>query len=281
VSRNLIDRYWKAQDPYDPKALAELRHPAWTLDWPQSGERIARHEDEVAISGHHPDYPNHELLRETGPSPRWTITPLLTPLRISGEGSLWIMEASLEYPRQGVWHNIETFELRDGLVWRETGWFAPQLDPPEWRSEWVQATEKPLRPVGVSVSEDPDAEARHRTAVERYMERRAAGDLEDAILHLYHEDAVEELPQSGERIVGLEDILAVAKHDPEPPTGRVRRLFGRGDLLVGEFELDYSGTPCFWVAIIEFAGEKAARIVGYFTEPSDPPDWRSRWVTRI
>jgi hypothetical protein len=56
-----VERYWRAQDPYDPATLADVRHPLWSADWPQSNERVPSHDADVAI---HTGYPDYVELRE-------------------------------------------------------------------------------------------------------------------------------------------------------------------------------------------------------------------------
>ena len=47
--RQLIESYIRAQDPYDPDRLGELRHEDWYADWPQTGERIPNHLSDAEI----------------------------------------------------------------------------------------------------------------------------------------------------------------------------------------------------------------------------------------
>ena len=55
-----------------------------------------------------------------------------------GSGDVWAVEADPALPRRldvGLLASI--IELRDGLIVRETNYYAPFTPAPEWRSQWV------------------------------------------------------------------------------------------------------------------------------------------------
>jgi hypothetical protein len=90
---------------------------------------------------------------------------------------------------------------------------------------------------------------------------------------------VMEMPQSGERIVGRDAMLAMQRAYPNPPDAKVRRIIGSGDLFVMEAVSDYPGGGVFHVTdIVEFSGGKIVRETRYYAEPFDPPEWRAEWV---
>ena len=62
----------------------------------------------------------------------------------------------------------------------------------------------------------------NRKAIERYLQAAQDGDL-SAMADAYHEDAVQEWPQSGERIVGRPNIMSVTANYPGLPKASVRR----------------------------------------------------------
>src|SRR5207302_2799844 len=67
-----------------------------------------------------------------------------------------------------------------------------------------------------------------------------AGDWERAAEHL-HDDFVQEWPQSGERIVGKENAIAINQNFPGGlPKMRFRRTVASGDLAVVEVVLEYA-----------------------------------------
>jgi hypothetical protein len=100
------------------------------------------------------------------------------------------------------------------------------------------------------------------------------------------DDFVEEWPQSGERIVGLEAYRKI-NEGYEAATGTspkmaVRRISGSGDLYVVEGTIDYGdGVPVSYVGIAEFRDGKVAKLTEYFANPFEAPAWRAGMVERM
>lgn len=119
----------------------------------------------------------------------------------------------------------------------------------------------------------------NRVAVERLFK---AADAQDwtTMKELYHSEAVEEWPQSGERLVGVDNIMAVNENYPDHPSLQVRRILEAGDLVIGEAELDYAGTKYNLISVFEFDAGKVKNEVDYFCEPFEAEAWRTRWVER-
>ncbi len=120
-----------------------------------------------------------------------------------------------------------------------------------------------------------------RAALERHWAASAAGD-QDAEHEIYHEAAILEYPQSGERIRGRRNVQAQRSQHPARPSGFVvRRIVGGGDLWVTELVIGYDGRPFNTVSIMEFQAGKVVRETQYFAEPFEPPAWRAQWVERM
>lgn len=107
------------------------------------------------------------------------------------------------------------------------------------------------------------------------------GDWDTASTFM-HDDYVQEWPQSGERIVGRENALAINRNYPGGvPKMTVRRSVAAGDLVVQESELTYAdGSVYRSVGIFEMRDGKIVRETDYFAEPFSAPQWRARWVER-
>jgi ketosteroid isomerase-like protein len=121
-----------------------------------------------------------------------------------------------------------------------------------------------------------------RHVAEALWKALAAGDWAAAENYL-HDDYVQEWPQSGERIVGRENALAIDKSFPGGlPRMSFRRASGEGDLAVLEVELTYAdGSIYQGVSIIELRDGRVARETDYFAEPFVAPQWRAQWVERM
>jgi hypothetical protein len=116
----------------------------------------------------------------------------------------------------------------------------------------------------------------------RDQEIRAALDQHFETEHrIYHEDAVLEYPQSGERTRGRSNIQHQRASQPNKKRFTIRRIIGGGDLWVTEFILTYDGKPSYTVSIMEFTGDKVARETQYFADPFAAPASRAQWVERM
>ena len=106
-----------------------------------------------------------------------------------------------------------------------------------------------------------------------------AGNDEVAAGEIFADDAIIEWPQSGERIRGKQQIIALHEAAPFAVSITVRRTIGSGDLWVTEATIRYDGArPTKAVFIMEFRDGKVVRETDYFGEPFIPPDYRSAWV---
>ena len=119
-----------------------------------------------------------------------------------------------------------------------------------------------------------------RAALVQHWAASDANDFQTEHL-IYHEDAVLEYPQSGERTRGRSNIQGQRASQPNKKRFSIRRIIGRGDLWVTEFILTYDGKPSYTVSIMEFSGDKVARETQYFADPFTAPASRAQWVERM
>ena len=98
-----------------------------------------------------------------------------------------------------------------------------------------------------------------------------------------HEDFVQEWPQSGERIVGRDNAIAINRHFPGGlPRMKFRRTVAAGPLAVLQVELTYAdGSRYLGVSVIELRDGKIARETDYFAQPFPAPQWRAQWVEKM
>jgi ketosteroid isomerase-like protein len=123
-----------------------------------------------------------------------------------------------------------------------------------------------------------DDTRQNKAVVKRLIQ--CINDRDIAIMdELFHEDALMDWPQSGERVVGAANRRAVYASFPQLPTITPRRMLSAGDLVVAEATLDYGeGAAYKTVFIFEFRDGKIERETAYWSEPFEPPAWRSQWV---
>jgi len=116
-----------------------------------------------------------------------------------------------------------------------------------------------------------------RKALDRHWAASDANDF-DVEHDIYHENALLEYPQSGERIRGRNNIQASRVAQPNSKRFTVRRIVGAGDLWITEFILTYDDSPSYSVSIMEFRDGKVARETQYFGDPFAPGPSRAQWV---
>ena len=95
---------------------------------------------------------------------------------------------------------------------------------------------------------------------------------------MYHEDAVLEFPQSGERFEGLARFKEWRAQYPATLRFRIRRMTAREDLVVVECSISYDDGPWqFGVQLLDFRDDKVIRERIYVMEGWDAPEWRAPW----
>jgi hypothetical protein len=116
-------------------------------------------------------------------------------------------------------------------------------------------------------------------ATVRAMLEQHFGSGDPDVSHaMYHEDAVLEFPQSGERFVGVENLREWRSNYPASTKVEFREIRGRDDLWVAEISISYDeGAWNFGISILEFREDKIARESIYVAEGWDPPEWRAQW----
>jgi SnoaL-like protein len=119
-----------------------------------------------------------------------------------------------------------------------------------------------------------------RSALDKHWTASDVSDF-DTEHSIYHEDAVLEYPQSGERIRGRRNIQITRTKQPSKKRFVVRRIIGGGDLWVTEYVLTYDGKPSYTVSIMALSGDKVVRETQYFADPFEAAAWRAPWLERI
>jgi hypothetical protein len=103
-----------------------------------------------------------------------------------------------------------------------------------------------------------------------------------------HEDYVMEMPRSGERFRGQENMRAFQEAYPTSPSSvrlrrvLVERVLVKEGLWVVEGVADYGGGQVLNVVLIlELRDGKMWRDRWHFAEPFEAPEWRTQWVERM
>jgi len=120
-----------------------------------------------------------------------------------------------------------------------------------------------------------------KRVVERFWAAMHANDFR-AAGELLHDEYVLEWPQSGERIRGRANFVAVNEHYPS--AGRwsvaVHRLIAEGDEVVSEVRVT-DGVLTAWAITFSTVREgRIARQTEYWPDPFEAAAWRAQWVER-
>jgi ketosteroid isomerase-like protein len=120
-SKQVIERFWAAMQTNDFQRAGEWLHDDYTLEWPQSGERIRGRADFVALNA---NYPAHG---------RWEFTVH----RIVAEGDIVVSDVGVT---DGVIvGRVITFStIRDGKILQQTEFWPDPFEAPAWRAQWVE-----------------------------------------------------------------------------------------------------------------------------------------------
>ena len=144
------------------------------------------------------------------------------------------------------------------------------------------------------------AELGGRAIVERLARAIEAKDF-DAHAELLTDDYIDEMPQSGERIRGRANALAIARNYPGgvgdvesnrligaedkwllTPTFDVMRIEGSGDVYTYIGTARYSdGTTWQMIVIVELRDGKVAKSTSWYAPPFEAPEWRAPFVERF
>jgi hypothetical protein len=118
-----------------------------------------------------------------------------------------------------------------------------------------------------------------REALERLFTALDGRVSAEAEYDLRHETYVMEMPQSGERIRGRDNMRAMQEGFPNPPTITIRRVVGANTTWVLEGVNDYGDDVWHVVAIFELDPDgRIVRDTRYYAKPFEAPQWRAMWV---
>ena len=107
------------------EAEDRIRHDEYTMEWPQSGERVRGRNMMRAF------VESNAGLRP----PRWV-------RRVLVREGLWVVEGSVDYGGGREGDFVLILELREGKVLKETRYYAEPFEAKEARTEWFERMER-------------------------------------------------------------------------------------------------------------------------------------------
>jgi hypothetical protein len=129
----------------------------------------------------------------------------------------------------------------------------------------------------------PNLEEMDEQEASRFLTELLSNHSPQEEYNVRHEDYVMEMPQSGDRFRGRENMRAFQEAHPTPPSSiQLRRVLVKEGLWVVEVVTDYGGGQILdAVLILELRDGKMWRDRWYFAEPFEAPEWRAQWVERM
>lgn len=119
-NRRTIEALVSAINNGDRDALDEVFTDDVVMDWPQSDERIRGATNRREVYRRFPSLPN------------------VQPRRLVCSGDLCVLEARLDYGGGDAYQCVFVFEMRDGLIAKETAYWSKPFPAPDWRAPWVE-----------------------------------------------------------------------------------------------------------------------------------------------
>jgi hypothetical protein len=107
------------------EAEDRIRHDEYTMEWPQSGERLRGRQKMKAF----------QESNEGSQPPRW-------PRRVLVREGLWVVEGSVDYGGGREGDFVLILELREGRVFKETRYYADRLEASEYWARWFERMER-------------------------------------------------------------------------------------------------------------------------------------------
>ena len=107
------------------EAEDRIRHENYTMEWPQSGERLRGRDTMKAF-------------QEANAGSR----PPRRLRRVLVREGLWVVEGVLDYGGGRDWDFVLILELLEGKVFRETRYYAEPFEASEARARWFERMER-------------------------------------------------------------------------------------------------------------------------------------------
>lgn len=120
-NKQILENFWATMETNDFHAVAQLLHDEYTLEWPQSGERIRGRDNFAAMNTAYPA------------EGKWTFHIN----HIAADGDLVVTDVSVSDGK--LRDRCITFStIRDGRIWKQIEFWPESFNAPDWRTQWVE-----------------------------------------------------------------------------------------------------------------------------------------------
>ena len=128
----------------------------------------------------------------------------------------------------------------------------------------------------------PEMNQSSKRVVEQFWEAMQTNDFR-AAGELLHEEYVLEWPQSGERVRGRENFVAI--NENYPAHGRweftVHRIIAEGDHAVSDVEVTDGVIRGRVITFSTIRDGKILYQIEFWPDPFEPAAWRAHWVEKF
>lgn len=139
TNRQVVERYVEGLIARDLGIQAEVCAPDMVIEYPQSGERVRGWANVRAVHENYPGgLPQDVDGKVIGSEDKWVLGPSFNVLRIEGTGDVYTVIGSARYPDGLTWQVMSLIEVRSGKIAKTTEVYGAPLNPPAWRSHWVE-----------------------------------------------------------------------------------------------------------------------------------------------
>jgi limonene-1,2-epoxide hydrolase len=123
-NKQILEAFWKTMETNYFHAASQLLHDDYTLEWPQSGERILGRENFAAINTNYPA------------EGKWHFEIN----HILAERDMVVTDVSVT-DREVIGRAITFSTIRDEKIWKQIEFWPDPFEAPEWRAKWIQKIE--------------------------------------------------------------------------------------------------------------------------------------------
>lgn len=120
-NKQIVENFWATMRTNDFYAAAKLLHDDFTLEWPQSGERIRGRDNFATLNTNFPA------------EGEWRFTMN----HIAADGDLIVTDITVTDGKR-VDRAITFSIVRDGKIWKQVEFWPESFEAPAWRAQWVE-----------------------------------------------------------------------------------------------------------------------------------------------
>ena len=120
-NKQILENFWGTMETNDFHTASQLLHDEYTLEWPQSGERILGRDNFAAINTNYPS------------EGKWHFTIN----HIVAEGDMVVTDVAATDGKI-IGRAITFSTIRDEKIWKQVEFWPDPFEAPEWRAQWIQ-----------------------------------------------------------------------------------------------------------------------------------------------